>query len=180
MFKSLHLFTYVFLLFMSACIYVGEKTDTPAEVIGLAPIYGSTNWKAIQSLPPQKIVSLGKMYYKNGFIFAGEVGRGIHIIDNRNPSTPKRIKFLKIDGNTDIAIKGDFLYANNVQDLVVLDISDLDKVQLMKRLDNIFPQLDASGLFPENYFGYFECVDTKHGAVIGWEEITLKNPKCWR
>lgn len=178
MFKSLHLFILFSMLLLSACWE--EKTDIPAEVTGLAPIYGSSDWKTIQSIDPQKIVSLGKIYYKNGFIFAGEVGKGIHIIDNRNPVSPKRIKFIKIDGNTDIAIRGNYLYANNVQDLVVLDISDIDKVKLLKRLDNVFPQLDASGMFPANYAGYFECVEEKRGAVVGWEEVTLKNPKCWR
>jgi hypothetical protein len=29
-------------------------------------------------------------------------------------------------------------------------------------------------------FGYFECVDTTKGTVVGWEKKTLKRPECVR
>lgn len=157
-----------------------QKEDIPELIQGLAPIYGGADWKNIKTIAPQPIELLGKIYHKNGFLFVGEVGKGIHIIDNRNPGEPKQLKFLEIDGNTDIAIKGNVLYANNAKDLVVLDISNLDEVKLLKRLPDVFPLLDGSGMFPPNYSGYFECVDTKRGVVIGWEETTLKKPECWR
>jgi len=44
----------------------------------------------------------------------------------------------------------------------------------------VFPLLDGSGMFPAGYSGYFECVDSEKGVVIGWEEATLSNPECWR
>lgn len=173
-------------LYLSICLSVlllgscDQKEDTPEMVQGLAPIYSSADWKTIQTLEAQPIQTLGKIYYKSGFLFVGEIGKGIHIIDNRNPSDPKRIKFLKIDANTDIAIKGNILYANNAKDLVVLDISNLDDIKLLKRLPDVFQLLDGSGMFPADYNGYFECVDAKRGVVLGWEETTLENPECWR
>lgn len=175
--KYLRLFFCLLALWLFSC---DLKEVIPESVQGLAPIYSGVDWKIIQSVAPQPIQTLGKIYYKNGFLFVGEVGKGIHIIDNRNPSNPQRIKFLKIDGNTDIAIKGNILYANNAKDLVVMDISNLDEVKLLKRLPDVFPLLDGSDMFPAGYSGYFECVDSKRGIVIGWEETTLKNPECWR
>lgn len=168
----------VLIIILSAC--VSEDRDIPETVQGLAPIYSGADWKTIQTVDPQPIQQLGKIYYKTGFIFVGEVGKGIHIIDNRNPSDPKRVKFLEINGNTDIAIKGNMMYANNAKDLVVLDISNLDNITLLKRVPDVFPLLDGSGMFPAGYSGYFECVDSKKGVVIGWEEMTLNNPECWR
>ena len=32
----------------------------------------------------------------------------------------------------------------------------------------------------EGYNGFFECANEAEGVVIGWEEATLNNPKCWR
>ena len=79
-------------------------------------------------MEPQPINSVGKIYYKDGFMYVNEPGEGIHIIDNHNPSQPMPIKFLKIPGNFDLAIKGNTFYADSFVDLVALDISDVNQL----------------------------------------------------
>ena len=151
----------------------------PDEVMGMAPVYSLADFNEIKMLEAQKILQLGKIYYKDSLIFAGETGRGVHIIDNTDPTDPQKIKFLQIYGSSDIAIKGNILYANNQKDLVAIDISNLEEIKVLKRLEGIFPeQLDAP--FPPDYFGFFECVDPSLGIVIGWEERLLQQPECWR
>ena len=167
----------VSVLFFQSCLE--PKKEIPDEVMGLAPIYSTGDIKEIIMLEAQDISRLGKIYYKDSLIFAGETGRGIHIIDNSDPSNPEPIHFLQIFGSTDIAIKGDLLYANNREDLVTIDISDLENVKVLNRMEGLFPdQLDAT--FPSDYFGFFECADPNLGVVIGWEERLLKEPQCWR
>jgi len=165
-----------FALLFNACIQ--ERQTIPAEVIGLAPIYASDDWQDIQILAPQSIENLGKIYYKTPFIYATERGRGIHIIDNSNPEQPKAEAFLQIAGNSDLAIRNQILYANNVNDLVAIDISDLSDLKIVERLANVY-QVTGSD-FPEGYQGYFECVDPNLGQVVGWFETTLREPECWR
>ena len=94
---------------------------------------------AIKSTSPQPLRSTGKIYLFGKYIFLNEPNRGIHIIDNSNPSKPKNISFIPIPGNVDMAVKGNTLYADCHSDLVTLDISNPQQVTVKKILDNVFP-----------------------------------------
>ena len=87
---------------------------------------------------PKKIKKSGKLYYKDNFIFVNDVNEGVHVIDNQNPENPKKIAFLNILGNTDVSIKGDYLFANSYSDLVVFDISTLKNIILIGTLKYVF------------------------------------------
>lgn len=163
---------------VSACLNDRENTKLAVgEVEGLRPVY-SQNWKDIQSLDPRPVGHLGKIYYKDSTIYVAESGWGIHVIDNSDPYHPVRIKFLQVPGCKDIAIKGNILYADNVTDLVAIDISDLDNIALLKRVEGLYPEVDQNS--PESYEGFFECVDPGKGAVVGWETAILDNPQCFQ
>jgi len=157
-----------FLFFISSCI--PEQDVIEDQIIeGLKPIYSNgDDWQNIKTTDPQSIKKLGKIYYKDNKIFVNEFLKGIHIIDNSDPINPVKIKFIEIIGNKDIAIKGQILYADNLTDLVTLDISNLDDIKVLGRVKDI----------PEGHIGPFECVDPSKGKVIGWEEATLVNPDC--
>jgi hypothetical protein len=174
-------FSLIFLAFIalwfSSCW--NPVIDIPDEVIGLAPVYAADGeWDDISSQPARSIQQLNKIYYKDSIIFVGEAQQGVHIIDNRDPANPERIGFISLPGNSDIAIKGDVLYANNVADLVAINISNLNDVEVLSRVSDAFP--DANQDVPTNYSGYFECPDPGMGSIIGWVEMTLKEPECWQ
>ena len=95
---------------------------------------------SVKILPPQKINKSGKIYVYEEFVFINDEEKGIHIIDNTIPTAPKKISFLKILGNTDIAVKDEMLFADSFTDLVVFDISDIRKIVEKNRLNNVFPQ----------------------------------------
>jgi hypothetical protein len=160
----------------SACIEPRE--DLPDEAVGLAPIYAVEDWADIDISGPQDIAQLGKLYYKAPYLFATERARGIHVFDNSDPRSPQPLAFLNIAGNSDLAIKGNVLYANNVRDLVAIDISSFDSIRVLHREADAFVLAGAN--FPEGYQGYFECVDEEMGTVVGWYETTLQQPRCWR
>ncbi len=146
---------------------------------GLKPVYAQgDDWQDVRVSNSEIIRQLGKIYYKEPYIYVNEVNKGIHIIDNTIPTQPQSVKFIHIPGSKDIAIKGDFLYSDNVTDLVVLDISDFNTIQVVNRISNIYPPVEQN--FPEFHTGYFECVDPSKGTVIGWESALLDNPKCRR
>ena len=60
----------------------------------------------IKSNSPRPVERPGKLFIRGNYIFLNEIDRGIHIIDNTNPSAPKNIAFVDIPGNLDIAVKG--------------------------------------------------------------------------
>ena len=171
---------FLFLFHISACdvIEFGE-TEPVGTVEGLSPIYvPDLEWNVIESLEPRPIEFLGKIYYKDETIFVNERNKGFHVIDNSNPTNPVPIRFIQVYGSEDIAIKGNYLYTDNVTDLVTIDISNLEDISVVDRIPGLYPESKKE--YPEGYSGYFECVDSEKGVVVGWEEATLDNPSCLR
>lgn len=167
------------ILLLTNCELTSFGEQEVGIVDGLRPIYvEQLEWDEIIALPPKPIEFLGKIYYKDQRIYVNERNKGIHIIDNSDPSNPVPIKFIQIYGSEDIAIKGNILYADNLTDLVAIDITDLDNIVVTSRIAGLYPE-DAKN-YPAGYSGYFECVDPDLGIVIGWEEAQLDNPACLR
>ena len=48
---------------------------------------------------PRALEQPGKMYAKGKYLYVNEIKRGIHIIDNGNPASPKFVTFINIPGN---------------------------------------------------------------------------------
>ena len=85
--------------------------------------------------------------------------------------------FWQIPGNIDFTIAGDVLYADNTRDLYVIDIADIDSIQVLNHIENIYQTPSSEQYFPRDYFGAFECVDIAEGIVIDWELTNLFKPK---
>lgn len=169
--KKLLVLSAIFLLFYSGSEFT---------VDGYRPVYvPPEEAKEIRLLEPREVTTQGKIYIKDHFIYLGDVNLGIHIIDNSDPTSPVRVAFLQIYGNHDIAIRGDVLYADNLEDLVAIDIGDRENPRLLKRIENVYELPNQH--FPENlpYHTWFECADPDKGYVIGWIPATLENPDCW-
>jgi len=95
--------------------------------------------EAIKSQPAVDIGAAGKITVIGKYIYLSEPLKGIHVIDNSNPSSPKNVSFINIPGNEDVAITGTTLYADAYGDLVTFDISNpLDAVAKNFAI-NVFP-----------------------------------------
>ncbi len=126
----------------------------------------------------RSIEKQGNIYFKDNFLFMVEPDKGIHFIDNANPSSPVQTGFLNIQGATGMAIKGNYLYANSLIDLVVYDISSLSAPVLVERLEDVFPT--AVPVSDKNY--PHGVVDKNRGVVTSWkqEEVTEEvNQNLW-
>lgn len=97
------------------------------------------------TLAPRAIEYPGKIYIKGAYVFVGEVNRGIHILDNSNPASPRNIGYLEIPYNADMAVKNNTLYADMGSDLLSFDITDPQKARLKTVTEKAFPgrQWDA-------------------------------------
>jgi hypothetical protein len=93
----------------------------------------------IKSSSPQDVVNPGKIVILGNYIFLNEMDKGIHVIDNRNPASPRNIAFIDIPRNLDLAIKGNTLYADLYTDLVTLDVSNPLNAIVKKYNEGVFP-----------------------------------------
>lgn len=93
---------------------------------------------AVNGNAAEPVRSAGKLYIKGTYIFLNEVDKGIHVIDNTNPSHPVQTAFLSIPGNRDMAVKGNILYADMYASLLAIDISDIHHVSIKKSISRFF------------------------------------------
>ncbi|HET8737063.1 MAG TPA: hypothetical protein VFM69_10730 [Pricia sp.] len=133
--------------------------------------------EAVAVTEPVPIQESGKIYAYKDYVFVNDVSRGFHILDNSDPSAPENIGFIKMEGNNDISIKDDRLYADSYGDLVVLDISDIDNIPPARRMENAIYQefwctVGWDVDWPEADFFDYGDVDPAKEAIIGWEVKT--------
>ncbi len=143
----LNLLALATLLLLNRCTDQVTATHTYTY---MKPVYMTTAEvrTAVDVLPPRTIQAAGKIYYLDQHIFLNDPGKGIHIIDNSDPSNPTRLAFINIPGTYDMAASGATLYADSFVDLLVFDISDVNNVHLKHRIENVFPRYTSYGGFP--------------------------------
>lgn len=109
---------------------------------------------------PREMTEPGKVYVYGDRIFVNEKYKGIHIIDNSNPSAPAKVGYIVAPGCLDMAIKNNIIYIDNAVDFVALDLASGKETA---RLKNYFPERPS----PDGYY------DSKSGrpeglVLVGW------------
>ena len=175
-------------LLLSSCWGIYNRPSEPTvetKVLGYKPVYSNdSSLLQLQVLSPQQVKYPGKIYVKGTLIFQNELGRGIHVIDNADPSTAKKIGFIRLLGNTEMSIKGNHLYANSYSDLVTIDISDWQNVIEVKRVRQAFSQGNSAHSFnfiplPERGV-YYECsYNVNKGIQTGWIKDSILIYNCY-
>lgn len=169
--KQLHK---LFVISILSCIIILQgcvKDHCTQTYTYFSPVYKTTEEVRanIKSNPPKEISKAGKLYIRGKYIFLNEVDRGIHIIDNSNPASPRNVAFIDIPGNMDMAVKGNILYADAYTDLITLDITNPLQVRTTKIVDGAFPY--------RQYYGYFEGDASK--VIVDWvKRDTTVNMEC--
>lgn len=129
------------------------------------------------SQTPHAITGIGKMAYYEGYLYMSEPGKGIHVIDNRNPAQPEVVGYIELLGNADLAIRDNKLYADSYIDLVWFDVSDPAAPALLGRLEKVFPEalpviLNNSGMdYTMVYNG-----NKGDSICVGWNEVEREEP----
>lgn len=125
------------LLVFGGC--VKEKCSRTITYKIYTPVFmAKTDYLAsIKAEAPREIGTPGKIYVKDQYIYVNEPYKGIHVIDNSNPRSPKNVAFVNIMGNVDLAIKGNTLYADSYGSLTVFNISDPLHITLTKKMDSV-------------------------------------------
>ena len=166
--KRIHVSLYA-LLFMITLLGLSvllegctDKCEVTNEYTYYEPVYTTVAEirESVALLAPQPIHATGKIYFKDGFLYLNEPGKGIHVINNQDPENPFPVKFLQIPGNYDLAIKGNTLYADSFVDLVAFDVSDLANIKEVNRLEGVFQNYQVMGY----------SIDANCCVITGFEE----------
>lgn len=154
-------FTKTILPVLAVLILSGCLKDKVSRTYTLfTPVYKNKQevLREITGKPARSMENPGKIYVYGNYLFVNEINKGVHVIDNSNPSNPVKKSFLNIPGNVDIAVKGNILYADIYTDMLTLDISD----PLAAHITSI-----TKNVFPERSYGHGFWADTSQ-YIVDW------------
>jgi hypothetical protein len=121
-----------------------DEINTTYTYRTLMPVFlemSEVRARLIAPEPPRSLDNPGKIYIYGNYLFVNEPTRGIHILDNTNPSNPINLNFIPIEGNVDLAVNSNILYADNYVDLLAFDLSNIRNIRLVKRVEDVFRHL---------------------------------------
>ncbi len=162
--------THAACMFAVGCMLQSCVKDTMQTTYTyFTPVYKNKTdvWQNIKSSAPQPLQQTGKLFLMGQYIFINELNKGVHIIDNANPRSPKNISFIDIPGNIDIAVKDNILYADLHTDMVSVDISNPSNAVLKKVNKYVFPERD--------YYSGATTDSTKY--IIEWVRRTTSDKR---
>lgn len=162
-FGSIAILTILIMLVLAMLSFSCEdKCETFYSYVAYDPVYITSKElrEAVGVVEPIEIKTPGKIYMLGNTLLVNEVGSGIHVIDNTNPRNPRKLSFIKIPGNYDMAGIGNFIYADSYVDLLVFDISNLNDIKQVKRVEGVF----------QNYYSTFGYFDQQGRILVEYKE----------
>ena len=110
-----------------------------------------------------ELIRTGKIYYRDPYIFVNERYKGVHVINNTDPSHPVNEGFILAPGCIDMAVKDNILYLDNAVDLVSFD---LDARQVTQRNRNVFPE----PLPPDDLMVFWHYKRPNDYILVDWKK----------
>lgn len=143
--KTSRLYPSLWILMISVLSFSCQDEITTTHTYRtMVPVYlemSDIRARTIAVEPGQPLENPGKIYVYGDYLLINEPQEGIHILDNSNPSNPINKSFIPIEGNVDLAINDNKLYADSYVDLLVFDISNLNNIRLIKRVEDVFTHM---------------------------------------
>lgn len=138
-------------------------TVAKPEFMSLAALRSS-----VEISSPIPIVQSGKIYAYNNLVLINDVDNGIHIIDNSDPKNPVKVAFIRIIANKDMEVRGNYLYADSLMDLLVFDISNFENIVEVTRLKDVFPGYITLPFSENLVVDYGDNVFNSGDIIVGW------------
>ncbi|HRG73077.1 MAG TPA: hypothetical protein PLX69_00815 [Leptospiraceae bacterium] len=111
----------------------------------------------------RSLLSPGKIYLYDKYLYINDKGWGIHIYDNSNPTNPVKFTSIQISGNYDIAVKDGIIFADSYDGLLAIKLNDQGEPEVKTKLKDVFAGYGFTNMgvvnmgsvnpsSPENYF----------------------------
>lgn len=163
-------------ILLAGCLFLaGCSPNDPWQrgtVEAYVPIYSTDpDLKSVRYMPARKIVESGKLYHAGTNALLEEKDSGLHVISYADPIHPQRTGFIRIPGIREVTVNGNYLYADNYNDFVIIDMTTF---KVAGRITGVWAQKS----YPPLQDVYFQCADTSKGTIIGWRKTMVDNPQC--
>jgi hypothetical protein len=156
-------------IILIALVALSSCDKTTNKYMCYEPVYtdAETFRAAATFEAPRTITKDGAIYFKDNYLFIVEPNKGIHFIDNNNPSNPINTGFLNLMGASGLSIKDNYLYVNAMVDLVTIDVTSFSNPTQVNRIEECFPS--ALPLMDKNY--PTKTIDKSKGIVTDWNVV---------
>lgn len=124
----------------------------------------------LQVFAQSPLAQAGKIWYDEGFLYVNIVNEGVMVINNYDPTKPRKVGFIEIPGNVDIAVRGTVLYANSHQDLVAIDIQNLDRLRELTRIKDVFRHRPRANTWDANTIAWRNGQEL-NGLINNWFNV---------
>lgn len=124
---------------------------------------------SVATLPVKELSRTTQIRLLGNHIFIVEQYKGVHVIDNEDPTDPTGEYFFNIPGCMDIAIKDDVMYARSAEDLVAIDISDLSHIVEINRVKETFPEIIESDDYSYIPYRFQKGQRPDNTVIVGWK-----------
>lgn len=121
--------------------------------------------RSVEVVAARPIVRSGKLLAAKHTLFVNKPYEGWHIVDNSTPSSARNVRFISAPGSLDGIVIGNYLYLQNSDNLVVLDITNETNPILTRRVEGILP-VPAAPYSPLSYSG-------PEQAIVGWHDTII-------
>lgn len=150
------------LLLLSMFTLSCTKDKVDEQYTFFRPVYATreTVKANIKSSAPELLQNPGKLVIKDNILYLNDLDKGIHVIDISHPAQLQQLAFIHIPGCIDMAINGNFLYADCYTDLEVLDITNPLQITVKQ---------DLPGIFPHRFYNNFMADTTK--VIRQWVRV---------
>ncbi|WP_295333502.1 hypothetical protein [Flavobacterium sp.] len=166
------IYSFLFLFAALSMVSCDKEDDTDLVRFAVPTLKSLADIRSSVSVTSaQPTQSNGKIYVAEQYLFYIALESGVHVFDNSNPASPQNIAFINLAGVHDIAVKGNYLFADNFVDLLVFDISNIQNISLVRTVPNsivFFPQ------YPEDAEFYDYTVNPNQDEIITGFTIEMK------
>lgn len=83
---------------------------------------------------------ISKIYLIGNTLIRTSPGKEIRFYDLTDPRSPRSLGTITMDGNSDVAVRGSYMYADRNYDLMVFDISNLAQPRPIDTIRKVFSQ----------------------------------------
>jgi hypothetical protein len=114
--------------------FSSRPATTAASASTSLPYYTSEIKKDLT----RSLLSPGKIYLYDKYLYINDKGWGIHIYDNSNPTNPVKFTSIQISGNYDIAVKDGIIFADSYDGLLAIKLNDQGEPEVKTKLKDVF------------------------------------------
>lgn len=164
---------------LSGCL--DEKCNEERIVQGFEPVTTSSEeWRASTFFcgVPQEVCEATSFYVYGDYLFMMEGSRGLHILDNSDPSNPTPITFMEVPGGQGLAVRNGILYMNQYVDLVAFDLTNPELPELVGRTKDVFePYTVFAQVLPDGEY-VVDWLPTNEQRVVRCDDPNF-NARFW-